>query len=71
MTTKATQEGSTNKAASLLPPGAYVISDRQGETIDVTPETLAAAIAATATPGAADVQAQLFIKGAQNCHITV
>lgn len=61
---------------SLLPPGAFVITQRVNETILLTAEALRANTLAT-TPvsadgaSAAEVHAQLFIKDNKNCKITV
>jgi hypothetical protein len=59
--------------ASLLPPGAFVITKRTEETIHVTAEVLAAAVAASRSSmtGSADIQAQLFVKDAHKCTINV
>jgi hypothetical protein len=59
--------------ASLLPPGAFVITKRTEETIHVTADVLAAAVAASRSSmiGSADIQAQLFVKDAHKCTIIV
>lgn len=66
----------TNSMAGYLPPGAYVISQRSGDTIHVTADMLRANTIATTLGGelaghAAEVQAQLFIKDNSNCKISV
>lgn len=67
----------SSNMATYLPPGAYVISQREGETIAVTAEMLHANTLATIRDAdlsghtAADVHAQLFIKDNKNCKISV
>jgi hypothetical protein len=72
------------RLASLLPPGAFVLTERTGETIHVSPEMLRANIptqgghdstsncsSGHADRAAPEIRAQLFIKDVSGCKITV
>ena len=65
----------TTAAASLLPPGAYVLTQLTGQTVLLTAEMLKlnnnAAAASTSGGSAVEVHAQLFIKDNKDCDITV
>jgi hypothetical protein len=71
------------RLASLLPPGAFVLTQRTGETIHVSAEMLRANIpvqagkkttahsSSTGGHAAPEIRAQLFIKDVSGCKITV